>query len=74
MTDCMEPYPSSEAANLSGTQYFTNIVWNPMVHYRVHKSPQLVHTLSQIYPYNNISSGFSKIHFSTILPYASRFS
>jgi hypothetical protein len=50
----MKTNPSSEAANLSGTQDFADIVWNPMAHYRAHKSPYLVNILSQIYPVNNI--------------------
>jgi hypothetical protein len=31
-----------EAASLSATQEIRNSLWDPMINYRVHKSPQLV--------------------------------
>jgi hypothetical protein len=52
-TNSAELIPSWEAASRSVTQELPNIMWNPKVHDRLNKSPQLVPP-----PY------FSKIHLS----------
>jgi hypothetical protein len=64
----MDLSPSSEAANCAATQEFPNILWNPKVHYRAHKSPPLFSILRQIDPVHTTLRYLSKIYFNIVHP------
>jgi hypothetical protein len=70
----MELSPSREVAYCAATQKLLSNLWNPNVHYRVHRSPLLAPVLSQFDPVHPIQSDLSKIHFNIIHPPASWFS
>ena len=63
----MEQSPSWEANRFSASQEIPGILWNPKVHYRIHKHPPPVPNLSHIKLAHTPTSYFLKIHFNIIL-------
>jgi len=59
--------PSWEANNHLASQEIPCLLWNPKIHYHVHKSPPLVPILNQANPVNNFQIYFFKIHSNIIL-------
>jgi hypothetical protein len=67
-TYSMQKSLSWEASWFSASQEIPHVLWNPAVHYRIHKCPPPVPVLSQIIPVHVYTSHFLKILINIIFP------
>jgi len=68
----MQHNPSWETNRFSASQEIPHILWNPKVHYRIHKRRPPDRILSQINPVESFPSKFLKIHLIIIIPSKTR--
>ena len=64
----MQHSPSSEANRFSARQEIPHILWNPEVHYRIHKCPSPIPVLGQINPVLPLPSHVLKVQLNVSPP------
>jgi len=68
LNNSKEQSPSWEQITSSATQEIRSVLWNPKVHYRIHKSLPIVHVVSEKNSIHAAQSHFSMTRFNIIIP------
>ena len=67
LTNCMQHSPSLAVDRPSRNEEIPRDLWNPLVHYRIHKRSPLVPILRPIIPVQGSSSHSLQVHFNIII-------